>query len=162
MYIFFLGTNFFFSCLLRLLYYASTSSMCPEVIPGSSEYCTFFLFLHIFFLFLYIFLEFWTFFSGNFGQYRHSPHNCDILTVRSILSARQVAVEACVPGKWDHLDMSRGLQSDFSSDSEAAAHCTSNANTRRTLGRPPTSDKPRNMRRRKGSGLERKPVTYLF
>jgi len=80
------------------------------------------------------------------------------------LSARQVAVEACVPGKWDHLDLSRGLQSDFSSDSDsdAAAHCTSIANTPRIRGRPPTSDKPRNMRRRKGSGLERKPVACLF
>ena len=68
--------------------------MCPEVIPGSSEYCTFFLFLHIFFLFLYIFLEFWTFFSGNFGQYRHSPHNCDILTVRSIISKVTLSVRS--------------------------------------------------------------------
>ena len=90
---FFLKRQFFFFGLLRLFFYASTSGMCPEMIPGSSEYWTinfnfahFFLFLYIFFLFLDIFLEFWTFFSGNFGQYRHSPHNCDILNVRSIIA----------------------------------------------------------------------------
>jgi hypothetical protein len=43
-----------------------------------------------------------------------------------------------------------GPEASSDSDSDAAAHCTSIANTPRIRGRPPTSDKPRNMRRRKG------------